>query len=314
MIYRLILCASVLFGFLSITNADEDYSAKTKTFSEPKCSYTLPDEDWKWMDENALERLKQQWPEGKPVTAALKQTGLIIAITFIPERANQRTDAKSLESFELGFLSTGRATKRKEGKHITFKGVPTYQFEATMKNGQELSIRIFFANNKFYQIFAISLGKMPPDDEVERAYQGFNFVENPKIPTQNQNSGHAQTSEAFERGKAAAPCFNCICGLFVVAIVGTIIASVILLNRKKPTRDDLDDDRPLLRRRSRRNGVDQDEDDGDDEEYDAGRRRRSRREDDDDDRPPRRRRLRDEDEDDDERPPRRRRPRNDEDD
>jgi hypothetical protein len=119
---NVIYCALFLCGFISTLNADEPAAVEmTKTFTDAQCSYTLPSEDWKWADPK---NLQQQFTDATTVAAAFKTTGLIVTIRFNPLKPGQRTDSKSLESFEMGLLQSGRMTKRREGKHITFKGLP----------------------------------------------------------------------------------------------------------------------------------------------------------------------------------------------
>jgi hypothetical protein len=286
-------------SFISSANAQDAANAEvTKMFPEAQCSYTLPGDDWKWADPAILQ---QHFTDATTLAAAFKTTGLFVALRFNRLKQDERTDPRSLESFEKGLLQSGRMTKRREGKHLSFKGLPTYQIDVTLKNGQECSIRVFIANDKMYQLMVVSLGKLGSDEEIEPTFQGFNLTGQAQNPMRNRTPDE----QAFEAGKRAAPFCIVIFMGGLAAFIGLILVVVKLHKRE----DVYDDERPRHRRRHRR-----DDDDDDDE---IPRRRNPGRDETehDEDRPPRRRDSRDDEDDRDDEPPRRRRkPRRDDDD
>jgi len=275
-----IYCALVFCGFISSTNAQDAANAEvTKMFPEAQCSYTLPGDDWKWADPAILQ---QHFADATTLAVAFKPTGLFVALRFNPPKPGEKTDSRRLEGFEAGLLQSGRMTKRREGKHLSFKGLPAYQIDVTLKNGQECSIRVFIANDKMYQLMVISLGKLGSDEEIEPTFQGFNFTGQVQTPMPNRTLDE----QAIEDGKKSAP----FCILVCLGVIGGFIALIVFVVQLNKRNGIYDDERPRHRRMRQDDDVDDDE---------IPRRRNPRRDEDD---------LDDEDNRDDESPGRRRRP------
>ncbi len=278
-----IYCSLAFCGVISCANAGDGANVEmTKEFPEAQCSYTLPGDDWKWADPAILQ---QHFADATTLAVAFKPTGLFVALRFNPLKPGEKTDPKRLEGFETGLLQSGRMTKRREGKHLSFKGLPTYQIDVTLKNGQECSIRVFIANDKMYQLMVISLAKLGSDEEIEPTFQGFNFTELVQNPTHNRTLDE----QAIEDGKKSAP----FCMLVCMGVIGGFIALIVFVVQLNKRNGIYDDERPRHRRRRRRDDDDDeiprrrnprrdeteydDEDDRDDEP--PGRRRRPRRDD-----------------------------------
>lgn len=276
------------------------FNEPVKTFPEAQCSYRLPDDNWKWGNVNAMQ---QFLADANTVAGAFKTTGVFVAIRYKDQEKHNPPGPRSFESFEWGLLQTGNCRKLRDGRHLTFKGVPAYQMYAVAKNGQEFSIRLFHANDKIYSIFVVSLDKLGSDEEIEPYFQGFNFTNVP-VATQppGANDGvraadDGGVRQAVKDGQGAAP------ALLFMAIIAVVVVLAVRHSRRND-RDSDDDDFPRRRRRRR--------DDEDEDDYPRRRRRREDRDSDLDDEEPRRRRSREEDDDAEERPRRRRRYRDDE--
>src|SRR5262245_56089176 len=138
--YQAFWCSVALCGAASAAGAQE-----TRTFPEAECSYTLPGKDWQWLDPSTVQK-----PGGETIVFVHNPNGLRFTIRFHGLKQGQRTDATAFESFEWGLLQTTRM-KKSGSKHISFKGVPSYQIDLTSPEGHGASFRILYANEKSYQ-------------------------------------------------------------------------------------------------------------------------------------------------------------------
>jgi hypothetical protein len=223
MSHRAICCFLTFFVTAVSAKAQE-----TRSFPEAECSYTLPGNDWEWLDPKLV-----QLPGGKTIAFARNKKGLAFTLRYDPLKANEKPKSNSYESFEFGLLSSGRIQKQ-SSKHLSFKGIASYQIDAKTPEGQGTSIRILYANDRFYHLSVVcAFGPLGPDEETEAVFQGFNFTgeARPMLPT-NEDS-------AFQRGQAFG---RAVFILMVAGVVGLVsVAAVVLIvflirkNKRKET-------------------------------------------------------------------------------
>ncbi len=160
----------VFLGIVSPTVAQE-----TRTFPEAQCSYTLPGEGWKWLDPQLV-----QMPGGKTIAIAKNQKGIAFTLRFDHLKANEKPNSHSYESFESGLLKSGRM-KKVSGEHLSFKGISSYQTDVQTPDGQGSSIRVLYANSRFYYLQIVNaFGRLDPVIEAEPIFQQFNFMGQPE--------------------------------------------------------------------------------------------------------------------------------------
>src|SRR5580700_10343063 len=112
-----------LFGAVAITllailpetaaAADE----RTREFPAYKCRYTLPGEDWYWIDFAEAKK-----PPKSIFTAGTKKKGLALTLTYDRATRAERMDQKFSVGFEKGFYAAGPVTKR-GGRFVSFQGL-----------------------------------------------------------------------------------------------------------------------------------------------------------------------------------------------
>src|SRR5207249_4005265 len=137
--YRTSICLLTLLVIAPMA-AGQD----TRTFPEAECSYTLPGNDWEWLDPGLIKA-----GVGRGLVFAKSTKGLIFNLQFDPLKENEKVTSNAFESFEVGYLRSGQQKKR-GSRRLTFRGVPSYQIDAELAGGQRNAARIMYANNKFY--------------------------------------------------------------------------------------------------------------------------------------------------------------------
>jgi hypothetical protein len=212
-------CFAVFFGVVSPAMAQA-----TKTFPEAECSYTLPGEGWEWLDPQLV-----QGPGGQTLALAKNQKGIVFTLRFDHLEANEKPNSRSYESFEVGLLESRRMTKQ-GGRHLTFKGIPSYQIDVGMPDGQGGSIRILYANNRFYYLQVVNaFGPLGPETGSEAIFQGFNFTGQPRSMLPSNEDA------AFRRGQEFGRAISIfvVIGVTGLIIVGVVVLAVLLLRHYK---------------------------------------------------------------------------------
>lgn len=201
---------AIVGGFLALlVLVPSVHAQQTKTFDEAKCTYTLPGEDWDWLDPQLVPS-----PSGKTLALARNQKGIAFTLRSHEVKASEKPSARAYESFEKGLLESS-GLKKLGGKHLTFKGIPSYQIDVQTSTGAGSSIRVFYANNLFYYLqVANAAGPLDPAD-ADPVFQGFSFVGQPQAMVASGDDS------AFERGREAGKAVGSL--VVVLVVVGVVI-------------------------------------------------------------------------------------------
>jgi hypothetical protein len=201
-----LLCFLLFFGAGFSAEAGE-----TKTYPEAQCQYTLPTDDWEWLDAQLAPKA-----DAKSIVLVKNQNGMGFNLRYQP-LAGEKPTANSFESFETGFIQAGKM-KKLAGAKITFRGIPAYQIDAEMPGGNGISVRIMYANDNLYILQVINaLGPLTAADS-DAIFQGFDFTNLPQpMP---------MADSAFERGQAIGK------GIVSLVIVGGVVLAVYFLIKK----------------------------------------------------------------------------------
>jgi hypothetical protein len=143
----------------------------TRTFVDKNCSYTLPGEDWFWLDSKTPNAL----------CAATDSKGHIVTVTFVQ---GAQTTPFSAEEYEKGLYSGAPGQLKKRGGHVTtLHGRQCYQAESVFADGRTMARRALLVNGSCYSVGVIG-GKQPveQDPDFEMIMNGFAFTEPPDAP------------------------------------------------------------------------------------------------------------------------------------
>jgi hypothetical protein len=180
----------------------------TRTFPEAQCSYTLPGNDWEWLD-SLNSQLVQKGTGHQSIVFAGTKKGVVVNVRYDHMKPDEKPTPRWHESFESGFLRKSKARKL-AANQLTFKGIPSYQLDVVMPSGQASSCRVMYANNKFYELTIVSAsGPWPAGVDLEAIFQGFNFTNQP-VPV-----AMAKETEVSELARAVGG----VAGIFVVVAI-----------------------------------------------------------------------------------------------
>jgi hypothetical protein len=208
---------------------------QTKTFPEADCSFTLPGDDWEWLDPKTIP------DSGGKITVlvlARNRKGLAFTLTYANLNGNEKGSQREFEAFEKGFLESGKMTKM-GSKQIAYKGLQGYQLDARTQQGQGVSVRILYANKKLYNVQVINgLGPLGPDTDTESIFQNFNFTRQPEPVG---SSGFGPSNSSWWK-----PVLIFVILIVVACGVGGVALLVVLSkgkkkNRRRPREDDWDE-------------------------------------------------------------------------
>jgi hypothetical protein len=150
---------------------------KTRTFPEYQCRYTLPADDWRWLDKS---------PHKPSLFVAGKDARLLVMVTVVPAPDGLVMDENAAAAADDGVgvvkLRENFMTKR-GGALTTFKGVPCYEYRGVL-DGHTVVIRIVIANGFVYQI-QVAGGADPVEKrpDFEAIMNGFEFTSPPIAPS-----------------------------------------------------------------------------------------------------------------------------------
>ena len=175
-----------------------------KTFEEYQCRYTLPGDDWSWM---------QLRPGMNAIVAARNRDGLVLALTVLPAPASHVVDAKFAS--EMDEWAAGKKLTKRDGRITTFRGLPCYQLEA-MHNARTTVFRAIVANGFHYQLeLAGDPEPVEKRPDFEKIMNGFEFTSPPAPPSAAGSPGRFPP-HVTSLGKIAT---YCLLGGLVLGIV-----------------------------------------------------------------------------------------------
>jgi hypothetical protein len=162
---RPLLIPVIAVGLVAGTGfADE---AVTRMSPAHKCQFTLPDNDWSWVDGLTANAV---------FIAVNRHEGLLVALTSVPLRPGEALDVTYVSSYETRFAATGAHSTR-DGHFTSFQGLPCYQVEVLSPGDKTALARLFFAHGSGYQLMLVSEGRpLPPAPTVEKIMSGFAFT------------------------------------------------------------------------------------------------------------------------------------------
>jgi hypothetical protein len=212
------VCCFLAFAWATSSVAAQD----TRTFPEAQCSYKLPGNDWEWLD--SLNAQVAQKGMGQSIVFAGTKKGVVINIRFDPLKPDEKPTSRWYESFEVGFFKKTKA-KKLSANQLTFKGVPSYQWDLVMPTGQASSVRALYANNKFYELNIVSAsGPWPTGVDLESIFQGFNFTNQPQPVVM------AEENAAAARGRQVAEAVT------MIVTAGAVICLALYYDRWRKQR------------------------------------------------------------------------------
>jgi hypothetical protein len=155
---------------------------RTRHFPAAKCRYTLPADGWSWSDRSE---------KGEALFAAVGPgpRGALVTLAVMPAPPSARMDQKFIEGFDRGSFIPGKLDKR-GGRLITFLGLPCYQVEGRLADGQTTVLRVFLAHGLGYQLIVV--GNQEPVEqspEFEAIMGGFAFDSPPVLPPPGPSPG-----------------------------------------------------------------------------------------------------------------------------
>jgi hypothetical protein len=87
--------------------------------------------------------------------------------------------ALAFESFEFRYLKATHA-KKLGARHLTFKGLPSYQIDAALPDGKGVAVLLLYANKQLYVLQAFSVEAPVDPKDAAPIFQGFNFTGMPE--------------------------------------------------------------------------------------------------------------------------------------
>jgi hypothetical protein len=137
-------------------------------------------------------------------------------------KPGERLTARWHEIFEEAFLKKTNAKKLAATQPV-FRGIPSYQWDVVMPSGQAYSVRVLYANNKFYELHIVSTsGPFPAGVDLEPIFQGFNFTNQPQPVVMKE-------TEVSERARAVG-------GAATIFLVGAIVGLALYYDHWKKQR------------------------------------------------------------------------------
>lgn len=207
---------------------------ETRTFPEAKCSYTLPDKEWKWTETPTPKK-----GEMICLGSARKASGLIVMILHEPIPPNQVPTKANFKEFEEEVVNRPGVKKVASGP-VRFLEVPSYQVEARILDTSFIVMRVFCANDQFYQIGIINpLGTRLTDTAMERIFEGFRYTSGPVVPSTINDENF---ESARKRGEEFANLSMCFCCAGPVLVIGAIVGGIVYARRQSRRYDDDEDE------------------------------------------------------------------------
>jgi hypothetical protein len=190
-----------------------------RTFQEHECSYILPGDDWEWLDPKLLN------PTGRYLVFCRNDRGTAFSLGVELVKNDEAPTPNSFVTFETRFIASG-GYKKLSGKHISFAGLPSYQFEGEKPGGPGtpgVTERITYANQRLYVLSVINgAGPFDPDVDREKIFGGFRFTKKPEPVFGNDENQGATSGNVI--GKAI--------GTVLIAVV-VVVVVLVTLRRKQ---------------------------------------------------------------------------------
>lgn len=209
----------MIFAFTSLIlfslNSADNETPIVKTFPEYSCKLVLPSPAFKWIEQDVLSDSLAGFHDdiGTKLLLTAKKIpdGVILNDSLIKEiqRPFNQHDSISILNGEM----------------ITFRKVPCFQFHIRYAEDNSIgTIRIFIANNYFYELQLTHHLPIDDSNKLENAFSLFEFIDTPNIPLPNSHSPKKKPNNI------ARILVRVI--FFIIVIVGVLLAVARNANRK----------------------------------------------------------------------------------
>jgi hypothetical protein len=196
--------AAVLVAACPIIAAAQE---RTKTFDAQNCKYTLPADNWVWLDATAVPGA---------ICAARGSDGVTFVLGARKVRPNVAMTDKFVTGFDQGAAEEGG--KKRGGRMTTFKGQACYETEGLINGNMTTAQRVVIANGLAYMVQVVA-GADPVEkrSDYEAIMNGFEFI-TPPVAASNHDSGGPTDpfdKAAYRLGQAVGFCLMLAAGLAV---------------------------------------------------------------------------------------------------
>src|SRR5262245_48021724 len=135
-----VFCSLVVFVpslHPSSLRADE----RTRTFPAQKCRYTLPDDDWSWLEDKSPN-----------LFMAINSKGQVVYLGSFQVSPGTELSQKYIDGWEKGLLRNPD-NKKRGGRFTNFLGIPCYQSEVVKVSVDKTQVgRVFLAHGFLYNL------------------------------------------------------------------------------------------------------------------------------------------------------------------
>lgn len=171
-------------------------SLTQKSFPAANCSFALPDRDWEWLDPKAAA------DSDLPTLAfARNRAGLNFILRHRPLKAGEAVDR---DAYTRGLRADLRRYdwEKVAGKHVVFKGVPSYQVDVKARDAPVAArFLVILADNQLYTLYLQSpRAELGP--EADAVFDKFAFLKppTPMLPVQ-EGDGEAMPEKVRNLGE-----------------------------------------------------------------------------------------------------------------
>jgi hypothetical protein len=144
-----------------------------RAFRDANCGFSLPDQDWEWLDPK-----RAPPPAEHAIAFARNRSGLMFWLKVRPIAPENCVGPETYENWARQWSGKYNWTKE-GGKHIEFKGVPAYQFNARHKDNKSAGrFLILFADNRSY-VLVLETSHAEVGPEADAVFDRFTFLDPP---------------------------------------------------------------------------------------------------------------------------------------
>jgi hypothetical protein len=145
-----------------------------RSFPDANCAYSLPVQDWEWLDPNQAPR-----PSEHAIAHARDKSGVSFWLIVETVTAGQGVGPASYENLEKQLLERHNNWTKVSSKHVMFKGVPAFEINFRQKGNKSAGRFLFlFADNRAY-LLAVETPAAELGPEADAIFDRFTFLNPP---------------------------------------------------------------------------------------------------------------------------------------
>jgi hypothetical protein len=163
--------------------------------------------------------------EGTNLVLANTEAGRGFHLRSVPLAPGERVTKNAFESFAVGYVKSAHV-KQLSASRLTFKGLPSYQFDPAFPDGKGVAVRLLHANQQLYVLQALSVEAPVDPKEAESIFQGFNFIGTPEPVALTETD----VDNMAERGRLAGQ--GCVTLMLLVGV--EVAVYFVARSRRKP--------------------------------------------------------------------------------